>query len=209
MMEKQINISASDLLKKSAFQICYLRIKALQKEPTERMLKGNEEAERKSISELKEMRGTYVHNAFLLHYTFDEIRVNEKNGNVLLIEHKMIENGSLVENWYIENSILQIALYHSLLKLNPNKEYFTAKFYRKLGYNTNYFEVAANKKITSHLLMGDKVIEVGVKNPKALVDFFIKKAISTFDYTSAKDFDLKYKRKEFQLLKKHIVWQEK
>lgn len=206
MTEKAINISASDLLKKSAFQICYLRIKAIQKEPTERMLKGNEEAERKSISELKEMRGTYVHNAFLLHYTFDEIRVDKKK--VSLIEHKSIEEGTLVEDWYLEYSILQVALYRALLELNPSTQYFTAKFYRKLGFSTNHFELQSGMKIISELQMGDDIYHVSCINPKAILDFYIKKAVSTFDYTSAKDFDMKFKRKEFALLKKHINYKK-
>ena len=56
-------ISASDLIKKSAKQICYLRKRQerwkerYKNKPTEKMIEGSEAQIKKSTSELIEMRG--------------------------------------------------------------------------------------------------------------------------------------------------------
>jgi len=137
---EETNVSLSDLLKKSAKAICYFRNKKKQFPITSGMIEGNKVAERKTISELKEMRGTYKYKKFLIHYSFDEIQI-EKSNDLILLEHKNITEGSIIEDWYIQYSILQTAVYRAFLELNPSKEYFTAKFFRKLGYNTNYIDI--------------------------------------------------------------------
>jgi len=104
MNKSMENISCSDLIKKSAKTICYFRKKRKLYTVTEVQINGNINAEKKSISELKEMRGTYnINDNLLLHYTIDEI-INEKD-KLIFIEHKHIEDNSIIEDWYLHYSI--------------------------------------------------------------------------------------------------------
>jgi hypothetical protein len=188
-MIENINFSCADLIKKSAKTICYFRKKKKQQEVTPAMIKGNQMAEKKTISELKEMRGTYNIDNLLIHYTFDEIQ--KKNNKIVLIEHKNIEDESDVEEWYVNYSLLQVALYRALLEINPSKEYFTAKFFRKEGFNTNYIKIE-NEKIKSILYIGDKKYKVKINSAHEIVNFYITKAKATFDYDSAIEWDVKW-----------------
>jgi len=202
-MIENINFSCADLIKKSAKTICYFRKKKKQQEVTPAMIKGNQMAEKKTISELKEMRGTYNIDNLLIHYTFDEIQ--KKNNKIVLIEHKNIEDESDVEEWYVNYSLLQVALYRALLEINPSKEYFTAKFFRKEGFNTNYIKIE-NEKIKSILYIGDKKYKVKINSAHEIVNFYITKAKATFDYDSAIEWDVKWKFKEWDYLKRYISY---
>ncbi len=199
MEKEKINISCSDLIKKSAKAICYFRKKRKQFLVTENMIKGNESAERKIISELKEMRGTFVFDNVLLHYTFDEIQ--KTKNKITLVEHKNIEEDSVVEDWYLNYSLLQVAFYHSLLILNPSKEYFTALFFRKQGFNTNYLKLET-EKIQSILFIGTEKYLIKPISPEIIVDFYFNKAIASMEYESAIEWDLNWKFKEYDNLKK-------
>jgi hypothetical protein len=197
------NISASDLIKKSAKAICYFRKKRQTFKVTDRMIKGNEAAERKTISELKEMRGSYAIDNILIHYTFDEIQ--KEDNNITLIEHKNIEEDSIVEDWYVNYSILQLAFYYSLLLKNKSKEYYTAKFLRKQGYNTNYIKLSNDNIITAILYIGNDRYEVKPTAPTKIVNFYIDKANATFEYETAIEWDTKWKFKEYNHFKKNIL----
>lgn len=197
-----INISASDLIKKSSKTICYFRNKKANYPVSERMLRGCEEAERKSVSEYKEMRGCYEHPFFLLFYSFDEIIPGKP---VQLIEHKNIEQGSIIEDWYVNSCILQVALYHSLAMKNPCKKYYTAKFFCKQGHETKYLDLAG-QPIKSVLKLGNTTYYISVKKPDKIVDFYFEKATTTFEYFTAINWDIKWKFKEWEHLKKYVIY---
>lgn len=207
-----INYSASDLLKSSAAQIVYkknrMRMYNEKEKPTKRQLKGNENAERVSTSELIEMRGTYVFKKHLIHFTFDEIQ--KKDDHILFIEHKFIDDENNLEDWYINSSLLQTALYQALAM--KTKEYITAKFMRKT-HEVNYLEIKKKEKRRSELLFSNENFmrryEVIVTDPKKLIKFFTDKLKYTLidgikladSYEKAREWDKKFKRKEFELLK--------
>lgn len=201
---KIIQLSASDLIKKSAKTICYFRNKNLQQSVTPRMLAGTDHQFAVSDdSNLVEMRGTYEYNSRLLvHYTFDEIEKFNENA-YYLIEHKYLEPGSVLEDWYVEYSIIQVAFYKSLHILNPKKGYYTAKFHRNQGNPVRFIDLKGSV-CKAVLYLADKRYEIEPSNPQAIVKFYIDKALSSLGYESAIAFDMENKFKEWQELKRHI-----
>jgi hypothetical protein len=189
-----INISCSSLVKKSAKTICYYRNKKEYVSPN--MIVGSDIADLKISSKYKEMRGTFIHGDLSLHYTFDEVKID--NG-IKLIEHKSIQNK--VEDWYIDYSKIQVALYHSLMMLNPNKKLVTASFYR---HNNELNEIEIDKDFESLLIIGDLEYEVKVFNPFKIVNFYLTKAKASLNYHNAEIWDSHWKFKEWEYLNKYI-----
>ena len=206
-LETLVHLSMSDLLKKSAKQLCFLRKNEDQKKPpSTQMIEGDETAHAKATSKYIEMRGTYKPDItitkdigqFLMHYAFDEIHVNDKSA--LFIEHKNVKDPDTVETWYLHSSLLQTAVYQALVKKNPNRNLYTATFHVKDGSEKQHLELK-NLYENSQLHIGDDKYTVLVTNPQKLIDFYIKKAIASFNYQSAEAFDDKYKFHEYAALK--------
>jgi hypothetical protein len=211
-LENFIHLSMSDLLKKSAKQLCYLRLNPLkEREPSQQMLDGNLSAEQKSTSKFIEMRGTYrpdkklTHplGQFLMHYAFDEILVTDSS--VMLIEHKNVKDPSTVETWYLHSSILQTAVYQALVKRNPDTNLHTETFYVKEGHEKLHLNVK-NLYVNSELHIGTDKYTIIVTEPGKLIEFYIQKTIASFDYRTADIFDANYKHKEYDVLKKHFTF---
>jgi len=199
-------MSLSDLLKKSAMQICYLR-KNKEKTPpvTPGQIAGNEAAHAKSESEYIEMRGTFKvgmkSQDLLIHYAFDEIKLLDKA--CVLIEHKMIKPGSVVELWYRNASILQTVVYQAFALVNPDRNLETATFFVDQG-NPKLSVNIGNSYIRSELHLGDMVFSATAIKQEKIVRFYVDKAKATLNYDTAKEFDAKYKHKEFELLNEYF-----
>lgn len=209
MSSNVLHMSLSDLLKKSAMQICYLR-KNQEKTPpvTKEQIEGNIAAHEKTLDKrYVEMRGTYelhiTDKKILIHYAFDEIQPTDVA--CLLIEHKNIKSGSTVELWYRNSSILQTAAYQAFAKVNPDKKLETATFHVKDGNPKVEFELG-NQYIRSELHFGPLVYTVIATEPDELVNFFCQKAIASLDYDSARMWDKRYKFKEFDNLHTHLTY---
>ncbi len=210
MNKDVIHMSLSDLLKKSAMQICYLR-KNKEKVPetTEAQQRGNDAAlEKAGDNKYVEMRGTYrldrsPEQDILIHYSFDEIFPNDVA--CLFIEHKNITDGSTVEHWYKNSSLLQTATYQAFAENNDNKLLQTANFYVQQDNPKLEFELG-NRYLRSELHLGDQVYTVLPIESKTIVAFFLSKAIATLDYTTAKDWDNQYKHKEYDTLHTNVKY---
>jgi hypothetical protein len=193
-------MSLSDLVKKTAMQICYLRKNEDRvPEPTEEQIAGAEASLAKALSKLVEMRGTYsIPNNFgqtlLIHYAFDEIVPNEKS--CLFLERKNIPPGQTVELWYRNAAILQTAVYQAFAKHNENKELETAQYFINQGNPKLEFNLG-NLYLRSELHLGDIIYSVTATDPKALVDYYVKKAIATLNYDAAKTWDYRHRYKDF------------
>jgi len=196
-MMNGIHLSLSQLLKQTAMQNCYLRKKKQEKPVTEAMVKGNEIAHAKSESKYIEMRGTYHHRHLLIHYAFDEVTVNDVSA--MLIEHKNITSDRPVEMWYFESCVLQTAVYQAFAHVNEDKMLQTATFFTDQGNPRLELDIT-NKYLNSQLQMGDKNYTVQVRDHKRLVEFYCEKALATFEWDSARAFDAKYRRKEYETL---------
>ena len=173
-------------------QLCYLRYNKKDYTPTSNMVKATAEARAKAKSEYIEMRGTYEHENLLLHYTFDEIRLED---HTVLVEHKKYLN----LKWYKYNAIAQVALYTSLALLNDSKHYITAKFLKE-----NRKSLLITDKIKSLLVFGDIEYNVEILDPENVIKFYISKLYSTFSYNSAKAWDTKWKHKETKFIRQYV-----
>jgi len=197
------HLSLAQLLKQSAMQTCYKRKNKVVQPATEAQIAGNEMAHAKSESKFIEMRGTYEDEDRLIHYAFDEVKVNELSAT--LIEHKNITSGRPVEMWYFESCVLQTAVYQAFAQVNPNKHLQTATFFLQEGNPMVELELN-NLYLNSELQMNDDKYKVLVMDAKKLVEFYCYKAKCTFDYTKAKAFDARYKFQEYKYLQQYLTF---
>ena len=209
------NVSASNLIKRSAAQIVYYKSKTYfynqNKPATKAQIKGNENAEKVSTSEYIEMRGTYVTpDQTLIHFTFDEIQ--KKENKTVFIEHKHIDDENNLEDWYIQYSILQVALYQSLAQ--DINHYVTAKFLRKT-HETKQLSVD-NKRVFKLVFSNDdfkRVYKIKVTNPEKIIEYYLNKNTHSLlqnptdlakDYSIARKYDAEFKGHDWDNLKQFI-----
>lgn len=200
-MNELIHISVASLVKCSARQLCFYRHNKTEKEVTPMMNEGQTFAQKNTTSKYVEMRGTYDYSKLRLHYAVDEIRVEGKTAS--FIEHKYLAPGTQVRLWYFEISLLQVALYNALAlenKKKHNTKYVTASFYPGKKQTLDL----SKHKIVSFLNFGTYYFQVSSTKPEALVDFYTKKAAASLNYDDAAKFDLEFKHKEYNKLKKYI-----
>lgn len=197
------SISLSDLIKKSARQLCYLRKNKVIQPATEAQIEGNKIAIERTQSLYAEMRGTFSTDNITIYYAIDEVQVNDKAA--CLIEHKHIRNMDEVELWYRNASLLQTAVYQAFSKVNKNTLLETATFFVKEG-NPKLEIDLKNRYIRSELHFGTEIYSVLVNNPQDIVNFYIQKSNMINDYDLASDWDKKYKHREFDYLHNHITY---
>lgn len=193
-----MNISASELVKRSATQLLYKEIKRIEWKSTPRQIKGNKFADEivKIEQASSEKRGVINLGDDLLFFCIDLVK------NDLFVEIKMIEDEYNYEDWYLYTSIMQSTFYASLLK--QVKTLDTPKFRKKEGFKqkiiqvpskfrfelwfgkTQKYEITPNKKVLNHYLNKARLI---------------KSCIETKDFNSCKEFDKKFKHKEFSIIK--------
>lgn len=198
-METKEKLSMSKLIKQSAMQLCFFRLRNMEKPITKKIIDGTAYQEKVSISEFKEMRGCYETEEYLIFFAFDEVFVDDDN--ITLKEHKNTEGK--VEQWYIDSSILQTAVYHQLALMQEKKELYTAKFFQKQGYTCNHIDYN-NKTLKSILSMGEQQIFEIMPKSAELVNHFVNKAKHTYDYDSARKWDAEHKFKDYNQLKQFI-----
>jgi len=215
MKKMDNNISCSELIKKTARSLVFLKLKArdnnYKKKATDGQVKGIEHQEKISSSEYKEMRGIYHIEDKRVYYSFDEVIVSDDCYE--FVEHKNIENMFELEEWYIQYSILQLALYSILVE--ETNYLCTASFYVKNG-NEKKELIIDNRKKKFTLIFGNdnekKIFNISVKNPYPILELYKNKigsvSVDNIDtnvaYNNATIFDSKYKRKEWKILSEHI-----
>jgi hypothetical protein len=211
-METQ-HFGLADLIKKSAMQICYLRNNPDKAVVTPAQVAGNELALAKATSQFLEMRGTYklpVNNQeVLIHYAFDEVIPDFKDdnkglvmtGSFLFIEHKNITSDKPVTDWYVNNSMLQLAVYAAFNQLNPSRYLNTATFFMELGNPKQTLFAPDPLHSFYQLQFNDTKIDIEPIDVEKMRDFYGFKALATSSYERAKEWDAKFKFKEFDYLK--------
>lgn len=192
------HFSTANLIKQSALQLCYLRNNRNKIVVTDGQVKGNAIALSKSRSKYIEMRGTYCYDDMLFHYVFDEVIDSSR---LEFIEHKSTMYGT--PDWYINSSILQMALYSSLVHVNDNSNLVTASFVKG---DKHSLSIANRYKVFKVVFDNNTEYTVNSINPEKIVAFYISKAIASMSYDTAREFDLKYKRKEFEILKQYFSY---
>ena len=134
----------------------------------------------------EEMRGSYCEDNIWINFSNDIVCNNK------IIEVKSVNRE--VEKWYFENSILQCAVYKALLH-KSNKRLITSTFYAQMG--NPLIETSVDNNIEYYLQFGEELYKIEVTNPDKIVKFLIDKAKASTDWTMARDFDSKFKRKEY------------
>lgn len=202
------NISASDLIKRSAKQLVYLRLK---KEKIHNwMMERGVEYQHKVVKDeslqntvTEELRGCYPYKNYNIFFCIDML----KDSAFYEIKSIFDEEGNptlVYDDWYLNQSILQCAFYKSLIMKMPSTILYTPKFRIKEGYKK--ISVDVKREWPYYLMFGEVgVYEVQVLDPDSIIDFYINKIESLGDYTSAGCFDSKYKWKEFDELKNYFV----
>ena len=137
----------------------------------------------------EEMRGTFVRDGIAINFSNDIVTRNS------IIEVKSINRE--VEDWYLQSSILQCAVYSALLQ-KTNGRLVTSTFFESQGNPS--VSTVVNPRIDYFLRFGDNMYKVVVNNPNRIVDFILEKAKSCLDWESAKRFDAQYKQREYQVL---------
>lgn len=208
-----IQISLADLIKKSAKQICYIR-------QHQKQYPSNDNHKYIMNDELKKyynMRGTYeavvkvVTNGtiedmqFNINYVFDTIEVNDLSS--LFIEQKNI-TGS-IEPWYKQSCLVQTATYLAFAKANKNRILQTAAYAIDSGEPCLKLDIG-NKFLRSELRLDKRTAYfVYVGDPEKIIQYYIEKAMHTFNYNDAEKWDAKHKHKDFDFLHSSITYRDK
>lgn len=193
-----MNISASELVKRSASQLLYKEIKRIEWQTTQRQFKGNEFAEEivKKEEASSEKRGIINLGEDLLFFCIDLVKDD------LFVEIKMVEDENDYEDWYLYSSIMQSTFYASLLQ--QVKTLDTPKFRKKEGYKQEIIQVPSNFRF--ELWFGSNQKYEIIPNEKVLNHYLdkaklIKSCVETKDFDSCRKFDAKFKHKEFSIFK--------
>lgn len=202
--------SAADIIKRSCAQIVYFRETGKEKPVSQNMLLGMEFQDRiikrESVDNdvISEMRGCYDYKGNFVFFCIDMI----KNGGFYEIKSVTDENGNDTldyPQWYFNSSILQCAIYKSLL-LNMNGDTLvTPKFKVDAGIEETTINVDKNSPY--YLIFGNVgTFNVEVNNPNGLIQFVNDKIDALKNYTTARAFDAIYKHKEFDLLSPYFSY---
>lgn len=187
-------LSASDLVKRSALQIRFLRMKR-QSIITRRMLAGvqyqNQVAVEQKAEDAQEYRTTVQVGDLVIFACHDIITPD------YCMEVKSITPGSNVEDWYLESSLLQTAFYKSLLMCSDGYV-CTPKFRIKEGYNKKTLLI--DKNLPYILKMGESSSwEVTTLYPEKIIQYFAEKGKVTFgDELDCRKYDRMHKFKHFK-----------
>jgi hypothetical protein len=191
-----VMFSASDLIKKSAKQILFLRNR--KERVTTGMIRGTE-YQAKVVEKLnafaEEMRGTFSKDNIIIFYTNDMIKDD------IIYEVKMVDEERDTPDWYRESSILQAVFYKSLL-MSGNGILTTPSFRIKEGYDSKTIKVPIDSSY--RLLFGEEEYKIEVLDKDKIINYFIRKANATFDWSDAELYDYDHKFKHFTDLKKYF-----
>ena len=193
-----MNISASELVKRSASQLLYKEIKRIKWLATSRQLKGNKYADEVVEKEQasSEKRGIINLGDDLLFFCIDLVKDD------LFVEIKMVEDENNYEDWYLYSSIMQSTFYASLLQ--QVKTLDTPKFRKKEGFKQEVIKVPS--KFEFELWFG-KHQKYEITPNKEVLDHYLNKAklikscIEEVDFDTCRKFDAKFKHKEFSIFK--------
>lgn len=206
-----MDFSASDLCKRSAAQILYFIKSGNRPQVTDKMLAGC--AYQKSIFDeiiangenaFDEMQGVYHFDDNNIYFCIDIV----KDNGFIEVKSLFDENGKETTHyadWYLASSLLQCAVYKSLLMSMDGNKLRTAQFRLDEGAEKREIEVDANKPY--YLKFGSVgTFEVKVKNSEAILDFLHKKIESMSDFVTAKAFDKEFRYNEFNILSQYFEY---
>lgn len=190
-----ISFSAKDLCTRSCMQIKFFNENPDKRpKPNSNVLFG-ETFQHKVAEQTKgvigeEMRGTFIYENICINFSNDIVTKDA------IIEVKSVNRD--VEDWYLESSLVQCAVYSALLR-KTDGNLVTSKFFADMG--NPIVETKVKPNIDYNLRFGDTLYCVEVNDEDKIIDFIIKKAKHCNTWDEAKIFDAQYKQKEFEILK--------
>lgn len=190
-----ISFSAKDLCTRSCMQIKFFNENPDKRpKPNSNVLFG-ETFQHKVAEQTKgvigeEMRGTFIYENICINFSNDIVTKDA------IIEVKSVNRD--VEDWYLESSLVQCAVYSALLR-KTDGNLVTSKFFADMG--NPIVETKVKPNIDYNLKFGDTLYCIEVNDEDKIIDFIIKKAKHCNTWDEAKIFDAQYKQKEFETLK--------
>ncbi len=200
MINNIICFSAKDLCTRSCMQLkMFMEHPELKPKPNLNQLNGvnfQHEFAKTIPNIIGEELGNFIEVENIRIYFSNDIVCNDK-----IIEVKNIDENRTLEKWYFNSCVLQSAIYKTLTYYCNNK-LRTSKFHVNNG--NPFIECSLNENIPFLLYMGKEQYEINVLNYDVFLRYLTKKAKSVLNWDDAKFFDLKYKGKEFDILKNYI-----
>lgn len=194
-MTNFINFSAKDLCTRSCMQIkMFAEHPEKRPQPSQAAFEG-ESYQHQVVKKMNGVIGEEMGSVLI----DDNVRIYFSNDVVCkdkIVEIKSV-NGE-PEEWYLKSSLLQCAVYNSLLKMTDGR-LKTAKFFSDKG--NPIVETAVDDDIKYFLKFGNDIYLINVKDAGSIVRFILEKAKASMSWDGAKLFDAAYKRKEFETLK--------
>ena len=186
--------AASELCRRSALALKYRRDNNIVDSVNENMLAGEKhQLAYTPQNAFPEMRGTFVHNYININFCIDYIVPNEYACEVKSLR--------IDENWYKAACIVQCGFYKAMIMSGVNN-FQTATF---MFEKTNVrHELLVDKNIPYYLQYGMDSYLIETDKPERIVDFFVDKAIASLEWDTAREFDNKFKRHEWPILKNYI-----
>lgn len=147
----------------------------------------------------EEMRGSYIQDNICINFANDIVT------NDYILETKSVSKDRPVEDWYFNSSILQCAIYKSLLS-KCGGELVTATFFIELGNPLIKTKVKPNIDYLLHF--GEDTYKINVTDTDRIIDFILRKAKASLTWTEAKNFDYHYKHLEYETLKEYFTYEK-
>lgn len=204
--------SAAELIKRSAAQLVYYRIHGIKPTPTANVLAGEmfQNAVYNKFLNAgepahEEMCGCYSTNKDNIWFSIDLVAPNLGFFEIKSILDSDGNQTTRYPLWYLYASLVQCAVYKALVLETKGCMLETARFKQALGAKKK--RIRAKKKLDYFLIFGnDELYRIEVKDSKALIQYLIAKIDSLTDYNTAREFDAKYKHREFDMLKDYFVY---
>ena len=192
--------SAKDLCTRSCMQIRFFSENPDKRPKANQNIAYGESFQHKIAESVEgligeEMRGTYVGEGVIINFSNDI--VTDKS----VIEVKSVSYDRPVEEWYLKSSLLQCAVYSSLLR-KTDGSLVTAKFFTDMGNPCVETKIS---NLSDYLLVfGNDRYSVRVKDADSIVRFIVRKANASLTWEGARRFDSEYKHREYDVLSSYF-----
>lgn len=194
---QKVNFSAKDLVSRSCMQIkMFLEKPELKPKPNFHQMNGVN-YQHEIAQQTDGVIGEEMGNCF----EFDEVRIYFSNDIIMkdkIIEVKHIDYDRVVEEWYLNYSLLQCAVYKTLVE-ECNNQLKTSSFHINNGNPMK--NCVVDKDFEYLLYFGKDIYRINIINKDKILHFIKEKAKHCLSWDDARYFDNQYKRKEYELLK--------
>lgn len=191
------NFSAKDLISRSCMQIkMFMERPELKPKPNFNQWNGVN-YQHEIAQQTDGVIGEEMGNCF----EFDEVRIYFSNDIIMkdkIIEVKHIDYDRDVEEWYLNSSLLQCAVYKCLVE-ECNNNLHTSTFHINNGNSMQ--NCVIDNDFEYLLYFGKDRYKIEVNNREKIINFIKNKAKHCLTWEDARYFDNQYKRKEYEILK--------